>query len=136
MGKGEMCSAFISGVVSGSQRESCSCRMYEAIDPVWCAVGRELELSPSPQLGHYYLVPYSDNKAGTKVAQFQMGYKGYIQLAIRSGQYKKLTVLAYQGGEFISFDPMNEEINIQLMVNDWDAREKAETVDIMRCLNL
>ena len=56
-------------------------------------LGASLKLSPSPQLGQYYIVPYNDKKRGCKVAQFQLGYKGYIQLAIRSGQYKKLNVL-------------------------------------------
>lgn len=50
-------------------------------------LGESLNLSPSPQLGQYYMVPFNDAKKG-KVAQFQLGYKGYIQLAIRSGQYK------------------------------------------------
>lgn len=89
-------------------------------------LGETLKLSPSPQLGHFYLVPY-DNKTG-KVAQFQLGYKGYIQLAIRSGQYKKLTVLAIKQGELEYFDPLNEEIKINLNMNDWEAREKTETI--------
>ena len=52
-------------------------------------LGESLKLSPSPQLGQYYLVPFKDKKRGCTVAQFQLGYKGYIQLAIRSGYYKK-----------------------------------------------
>ena len=48
-------------------------------------LGESLGLSPSPQLGQYYLVPYENRKKGCKDAQFQMGYKGYIQLALRSG---------------------------------------------------
>ena len=52
-------------------------------------LGESLNLSPSPQLGNYYLVPFKDKDRGL-LATFQMGYKGYIQLAIRSGQYKKL----------------------------------------------
>ena len=36
-------------------------------------LGESLGLSPSPQLGQYYLVPYDDRKAGRKVAQFQLG---------------------------------------------------------------
>jgi recombination protein RecT len=62
------------------------------------------------------------------VAQFQLGYKGYIQLAIRSGQYKKLNVIAVKKGELEYFDPLNEEIKINLMVDKWDEREKAETI--------
>lgn len=90
-------------------------------------LGESLKLSPSPQLGHYYLVPFNDKSKG-KVAQFQLGYKGYIQLAIRSGQYKKLNVMAIKEGELEYFDPLNEDIQINLMVDDWDAREQSDTV--------
>ena len=89
-------------------------------------LGESLKLSPSPHLGQYYLVPFKDKEKG-KVAQFQLGYKGYIQLAIRSGQYKKLNVLGIKEGELIRFDPLNEEIEVQL-IEDEDARETAETV--------
>ena len=90
-------------------------------------LGESLNLSPSAQLGHYYLIPYNDREKG-KVAQFQLGYKGYIQLAIRSGQYKKLNVIAVKKGELEYFDPLNEEIKINLMVDKWDEREQAETI--------
>lgn len=90
-------------------------------------LGESLKLSPSPQLGHYYLVPFNDKERG-KVATFQLGYKGYIQLAIRSGQYKKLNVMAIKEGELEYFDPLNEDIKINLMVDNWDAREEATTI--------
>ena len=89
-------------------------------------LGESLNLSPSPQLGQYYLVPFNDKNKG-KVAQFQLGYKGYIQLAIRSGQYKKLNVLAIKEGELIRFDPLNEEIEVKL-IEDEEAREQAATI--------
>lgn len=90
-------------------------------------LGESLNLSPSPQLGQYYLVPFNDSKKGYKVAQFQLGYKGYIQLAIRSGQYKKLNVLAIKRGELIKYDPLNEEIEVNL-IEDEEERENAETI--------
>lgn len=90
-------------------------------------LGESLNLSPSPQLGQYYLVPFNDTKRKCKVAQFQLGYKGYIQLAIRSGQYKKLNVLAIKEGELIRFDPLNEEIEVCL-IEDEETREKAATI--------
>ena len=90
-------------------------------------LGESLNLSPSPQLGQYYLVPFNDSKKGYKVAQFQLGYKGYIQLAIRSGQYKKLNVLAIKKGELIKYDPLNEEIEVNL-IEDEEERESAETI--------
>lgn len=62
-------------------------------------LGEALNLSPSPQLGFYYLVPYS-NKDGGKDAVFQMGYKAYIQLAIRSGQYTDIDVVEIKDGEY------------------------------------
>lgn len=89
-------------------------------------LGESLKLSPSPQLGQYYLVPFNDKDKG-KVAQFQLGYKGYIQLAIRSGQYKKLNVLAIKEGELIRFDPLNEEIEVNL-IEDEELRELKPTI--------
>ena len=94
-------------------------------------LGEALNLSPSPQLGQYYMVPF--NKKGkngapdTKIAQFQLGYKGYIQLATRSGFYKKINVLDIKAGELIHFDPLNEDLEIQL-IEDEDEREAADTI--------
>lgn len=90
-------------------------------------VGQALNLSPSPQLGQYYMVPFNDNKRGCKVAQFQIGYKGYIQLAIRSGYYKKLNVLAIKEGELVKYDALNEDIEVKL-IEDEEEREKAPTI--------
>ena len=87
-------------------------------------LGESLKLSPSPQLGQYYLVPFNSKEG--KIAQFQLGYKGYIQLAIRSGQYKKLNVLAIKEGELVRFDPLTEEIEVNL-IEDEEVREEAKT---------
>lgn len=89
-------------------------------------LGESLGLSPSPQLGNYYLVPFKDKNKGM-VASFQIGYKGYIQLAIRSGQYKKLNVLAIKEGELIKYDPLEEELEVKL-IEDETEREKAKTI--------
>ena len=78
-------------------------------------VGESLKLSPSPQLGQYYLVPFKNNKTRTTEAQFQLGYKGYIQLALRSGYYKKLNVMAIKEGELVSFNPLEEDIEVNLI---------------------
>ena len=89
-------------------------------------LGESLGLSPSPQLGNFYLVPFKDKNKGM-VATFQLGYKGYIQLAIRSGQYKKLNVLAIKEGELIKYDPLEEELEVKLIENETE-REKAKTI--------
>lgn len=90
---------------------------------ILCAalLGESLNLSPSPQLGQYYLVPYNNK------AQFQLGYKGYLQLAIRSGYYKKINVLPIKTGELDYFDPLEEQIKVHI-IEDEQARENADTI--------
>lgn len=90
-------------------------------------LGESLKLSPSPQLGQYYMVPFNDKKRNCKVAQFQLGYKGYIQLAIRSGYYKKINVISIKEGELIRFDPLEEEIEVNLIEDEME-REAAPTI--------
>ena len=115
-------SAIISATTTNPMLQECSNQSILS----GALLGESLKLSPSPQLGQYYLVPYNDKEKG-KVAQFQLGYKGYIQLAIRSGYYKKLNVIAIKKGELISFDPLNEEIEVKL-IEDEEERETAETI--------
>jgi recombination protein RecT len=117
---------FIASIVSAVQNNS---TLQECTNPSILSaalLGESLNLSPSPQLGQYYLVPFNDKEKG-KVAQFQLGYKGYIQLAIRSGQYKKLNVLSIKEGELIRFNPLEEEIEVRL-IDDEEERENAVTV--------
>jgi len=49
-------------------------------------------------------VPYKNAKKGTTEAQFQLGWHGYYQLAIRSGQYKDLDVIEIKEGEYLGRD--------------------------------
>lgn len=90
-------------------------------------LGESLNLSPSPQLGQYYLVPFNSTKKGCKDAQFQLGYKGYVQLALRSGYYKRINVLDVKAGELTRWNPLTEEIQLDLMTDEL-ARESAETI--------
>lgn len=90
-------------------------------------LGESLNLSPSPQLGQFYLVPFNDRKAGVTKAQFILGYKGYLQLAMRSGQLKKINAVEIKQGELIKFDPLNEEIEVKL-IEDWNERELSPTI--------
>lgn len=88
-------------------------------------LGESLNLSPSTQLGHYYMVPFNDKTRG-KVATFQIGYHGLLQLAMRSGQYKKINVLAIKEGELKKIDYLSEEIEIDF-IEDEETREKTPT---------
>lgn len=116
-------SAVISAVYANPALQECDAGTIVSA----ALLGEGLNLSPSPQLGQYYLVPFNDNKHNRKVAQFQLGYKGYIQLAIRSGYYKKLNVMAVKKDELVKFDPLNEEIEVNLIQDELE-REQAETI--------
>lgn len=123
---GENGQRFISSIVSAvnNSPQLAQCTNQSILSGA--LLGESLKLSPSPQLGQYYLVPFNDRQKG-KVAQFNLGYKGYIQLAIRSGQYKKLNVLAIKEGELIKFNPLTEEIDVRL-IEDEDIRENTPTI--------
>lgn len=118
---------FISSIVSAYQatpalRECTNGSIVSA-----ALLGEALNLSPSPQLGQYYMVPFKNKKKGTVEATFVLGYKGLIQLAVRSGYYRKLNALAIKEGELIRYDPLEEEIEVSL-IDDEDEREKAPTI--------
>lgn len=90
-------------------------------------LGESLNLSPSPQLGQYYLVPFKNTKKGYPDAQFVLGYKGYVQLALRSGYYKRINVMSVKAGEMARFDPLTEEIELRLIPDEL-ARENTPSV--------
>lgn len=90
-----------------------------------CAlVAHSLNLSANPTLGQIYMIPFNNKNTGTKEAQIQLSYKSYIQLAIRSGYYKKINALAIKEGELIKYDPLEEVIEVKL-IEDEEEREKA-----------
>ncbi len=118
---------FISSIVSAVNNNTMLQECTNSSILSGALLGESLNLSPSPQLGQYYLVPFKDKNKGTTLAQFVLGYKGYLQLAIRSGQYKKINVLAIKEGELVRYDPLNEEIEVNL-IDDEEEREKAATI--------
>lgn len=103
-------------------------------------LGESLNLSPSPQLGQYYLVPFKQKakydrnnrliRQESVTAQFVLGYKGYIQLALRSGQYKDLDVMVIKQGEYLGKDPETGKAKFQFVEDD-DQRDALPTVGYM-----
>lgn len=97
-------------------------------------LGESLNLSPSPQLGHYYLVPYTQkekkDKQGNIIesekvnAQFQLGWHGYYQLAIRSGQYKDLDVIEIREGEYLGRDKLTGKQKFEFIENEEERLNK------------
>jgi recombination protein RecT len=67
-----------------------------------CAVtATALNLPLNKNLGYAYVIPYENKNAKITEPQFQMGYKGYIQLAMRTGKYKTINVCEVRQGEMI-----------------------------------
>ena len=95
-------------------------------------MGESLSLAPSPQLGYYYFVPYKnkkkigDREVEVQEAQFQLGWKGMVQLAIRSGQYKNIVCNVIKEGE-IDYNPITEDIELH-PIQDPAKREQAKTI--------
>ena len=103
-------------------------------------LGEALNLSPSPQLGQYYLVPFKQkakyDREGHLLspecskAQFVLGYKGYVQLALRSGQYSDLDCMEIRQGEYLGKDPQTGKPQFKFIEDD-DLREKLPIVGYM-----
>jgi len=81
------------------------------------AVAATLDLPINPNLGFAYIVPYSGK------AQFQMGYKGFIQLAMRTGQYKTINACEVYEGELKNFDRLTGMIEL-----DYDAKKSEKVI--------
>ncbi len=123
---------FITAVVSAvsNNRDLGQCNPSTII--AGALLGETLQLSPSPQLGQYYLVPYNIKRKDAngkecweKVAQFQLGYKGYIQLAIRSNFYRDLDVLEVREGEYLGRDKNTGKHRFSFITNEEERNSKA-----------
>lgn len=80
-----------------------------------------LDLPIEKNLGYAYIVPYKDK------AQFQIGYKGYIQLALRSGQYKYINSIEIKEGELENYNLLTGEFNFKF-IEDINQRLEAKTI--------
>ncbi len=127
LGDPNRCKRFVASITSAVANTPALQECQSSSILAGALLGESLNLSPSPQLGQFYLVPFNDKKAGVKKAQFILGYKGYLQLVMRSGQVKKINAVEIKKGELIKFDPLNEEIECRL-IEDWNKREAAETI--------
>jgi recombination protein RecT len=83
-----------------------------------------LDLPLDASLGMAFVLPYNDKKKG-KVAVLQLGYKAYLQLAIRSGQFKTINAREVRQGEIESEDFVSGELRFRMLTKD---REKAPII--------
>lgn len=97
---------FISSVVSAVQTNPALAECTNQSILSAALLGHSLNLPQSPQIGMFYLVPFK-NKTGTE-ATFQLSYRGMLQLAMRSGQYKAINVTDIREGEIASYNPIED----------------------------
>lgn len=85
-------------------------------------VAATLDLPVNQNLWFAYIIPYKDNKNNKVVAQFQMGYKGFIQLALRSWQFKTISATPVYEWQIVEADPLKG------YVFDWNNKESDKIV--------
>lgn len=90
-------------------------------------LGASLNLPPAQQFGYFYIIPFNDKKNNIVKANFQMGYKGYIQLAIKTGLYAKINACEIKAGEMISWNPITEDFQSSAILDE-EKREAAPTI--------
>lgn len=119
--------AIMSAVATNPQLQQCEAKTILS----GSLLAESLGLAHSPQLGQYYLVPFKvKEKNGVPQhydATFVLGYKGYIQLAARSGQYLHINAMEIKQGELAYYNPFDDAIELN-PIQDFDERQKAETV--------
>lgn len=89
-----------------------------------------LNLPLNNSLGYAYLIPFNERQSnGTYLskAQFQIGYKGFHQLAMRSGQFKTIHATDVKEGEIESRDRLTGEMTFNFIEDD-NVREKTQTI--------
>jgi len=90
-----------------------------------------LDLPLNNNLGYAYIVPFNEKQKGSgeyiTKAQFMLGYKGFVQLAMRSGQFKTLNSTDVKEGEIESRDRLSGTMEFSWIDNDTE-RAKAKTI--------
>jgi recombination protein RecT len=112
---GKNSSAFISSIISATKSNPMlsECEPESVISSA--VISATLNLPIQSNLGFAHIVPYNTkDSAGnqTKQAQFQMGYKGFIQLALRTGQYKNINASEIYDGELIRHDRITGDVEV------------------------
>lgn len=98
-----------------------------------CLKATALSLPLDPSLGLAWVLPYKDNKNNTTVATFQLGAKAYIQLALRTAQYRKINVRDVREGEIVGEDFVSGEMQFKKLEKD---RNNAKVVGYVAMFEL
>lgn len=93
--------------LANSDENIAKCEPYSTYNA--CLTAATLNLPVNKNLGFAHIVPYKNNKKGLMEAQFQMGWKGFVQLAMRSGEFKTIGVREVKENELSGLDEFTGE---------------------------
>lgn len=127
--------AFITSIVSAVQATPA---LQECTNPSILSaalLGESLNLSNSPSLGQFWIIPFNNRKKGVKEAQFQLGANGFKQLAMRTGQYKDIDFLEIHEGEYKGRDKYTGKQVFEFIEDD-DEREALPVIGYMAYFEL
>ena len=131
---GKRAPQFVTSLVAAANANKMlnSCKPESVVSAALIAASMDLPINEN--LGFAYLIPYKTKKYG-EVCQFQMGYKGFIQLAQRSGFYKTINASDVKEGEIASNNRLTGEIEFN-WIEDSTEREKAKTIGFIAYFRL
>jgi recombination protein RecT len=89
-------------------------------------VAATYDLPIDSNLGFSAIVPYYDNKSKIFKAQFQMMYKGFVQLAVRSGAYENMNVSEVYEDELIDYNPITGELQFTKIFSTCKQRKEGK----------
>lgn len=99
---GKKAPGFISSILSVANNNKVLFKCEPKTVIAAAALAAALDLPVNQNLGFAYIIPFNNSKEGRYEAQFQLGYKGYIQLAMRSGQYQTINAAIVYEGEIVN----------------------------------
>src|SRR5690606_9572108 len=94
-----------------------------------------LDLPLDQNLGFAYVIPFRNNKENKTEAQFQIGYKGLLQLALRSGQFKSINVRDVRKDEIIGEDFISGELQFKRLESNRETAPIVGYVAFFRLIN-
>lgn len=131
---GKNASSFVTSLTSIVSSNT-SLQMCEPLSLMYVGIkAAALNLPLDPNLGLAYPIPYKNNKTGKTEAQFQIGWKGIVQLAIRSGQFKAINVTDIREGEYLGEDILTGELRLA-QVDNRENRKVVGYAAYMRLVN-
>ncbi len=127
--------SFIASIVSAVQTTPALQECTQSSILQAALLGEALNLSPSPQLGQFWIVPFKNRKKGVTEGTFQLGAAGYKQLAMRTGQYKDIDFLEIHEGEYKGRDKFTGK-QVFEFIEDEEERESLPVIGYMAYFEL